>query len=121
MKSLDLLREFPETILVRSVADEVARLRPSALSGKSLRFTVLRDDTAVGVTLRATCKSFSLDAAETEALALVEKTPNSLFLTDDAAARLVAVQMGFKVHGTIGILVRSIRRGRETPMRFWPR
>ena len=38
-----------------------------------------------------------------------------MFLTDDAAARLVAVQMRFNVHGTIGILVRSIRQGRKSP------
>jgi predicted nucleic acid-binding protein len=32
-----------------------------------------------------------------------------------SAARLVAKQMGFNVHGTIGILVRSIRRGQMKP------
>ena len=45
----------------------------------------------------------------------MEQRPQALFLTDDAAARLVAIQMGFKVHGTIGILIRSIRRGRKSP------
>ena len=38
-----------------------------------------------------------------------------IHLTDDAAARLVAEQMKFKVHGTIGILLRSIRRGQKKP------
>ncbi len=38
-----------------------------------------------------------------------------MFLTDDASARLVAEQMGFKVHGTIGILIRSTRRGQRKP------
>ncbi len=56
------------------------------------------------------CRIFSLDAGETEALAIIEKDPDSMFLTDDASARLVAEQIGFKVHGTIGIIVRSIRR-----------
>jgi len=45
----------------------------------------------------------------------VVKNPQTMFLTDDASARLVAEQMGFKVHGTIGILVRSIRRGQRKP------
>jgi len=45
----------------------------------------------------------------------MEKNPQAIFLTDDASARLVAEQMGFKVHGTIGILVRSIRRGQMKP------
>jgi predicted nucleic acid-binding protein len=52
---------------------------------------------------------------ETEALALMEKNPQAIFLTDDASARMVAEQMGFKVHGTIGILVRSIRRNQMEP------
>jgi len=38
-----------------------------------------------------------------------------MFLTDDASARLVAEQIGFKVHGTIGIIVRAIRRGFMQP------
>jgi predicted nucleic acid-binding protein len=46
-----------------------------------------------------------------EALSLMEKNPQGIFLTDDASAHMVAEQMGFRVHGTIGILVRSIRRG----------
>jgi predicted nucleic acid-binding protein len=41
--------------------------------------------------------------------------PLAIFLTDDASARLVADQMGFKVHGTIGILIRSIRRKQMKP------
>ncbi len=45
----------------------------------------------------------------------MESNPNAIFLTDDAAARLVAEQMRFKVHGTIGILIRSIRRGQKKP------
>jgi predicted nucleic acid-binding protein len=45
----------------------------------------------------------------------MEQIPQAMFLTDDAAARLVAEQMAFNVHGTIGILVRSIRRGQMSP------
>jgi predicted nucleic acid-binding protein len=61
------------------------------------------------------CKIFLLDAGEIEALALMEKNPEAIFPTDDASARIVAEQMGFKVHGTIGILVRSIRRKQMQP------
>ncbi|MBI3392753.1 MAG: hypothetical protein HY039_06145 [Nitrospirae bacterium] len=41
--------------------------------------------------------------------------PEGLLTTDDAAARLAAEQLGLRVHGTIGILVRSIRRKRRSP------
>ncbi len=56
------------------------------------------------------CRIFSLDAGETEALAIIEKDPDSMFLTDDASARLVAEQIGFKVHGTLGIKTYPVKR-----------
>jgi predicted nucleic acid-binding protein len=61
------------------------------------------------------CRLFSLDRGEVEALALMDRIPRALFLTDDAAARVVGAQMGFRVHGTIGIVIRSIRRGQRQP------
>ena len=45
----------------------------------------------------------------------MERNPQHIFLTDDAAARLVAEHMKFKVHGTIGVLIRSIRRRLKKP------
>ncbi|MCQ3938206.1 MAG: hypothetical protein DPW18_14330 [Chloroflexi bacterium] len=41
--------------------------------------------------------------------------PDALFLTDDSAARLVAEEFGYKVHGTLGLLIRSVRQGRLSP------
>ncbi|MBI1299051.1 hypothetical protein GC175_29320 [bacterium] len=40
----------------------------------------------------------------------MRRYPQAIFLTDDAAARLAAQTLGYRVHGTIGILLRSIRR-----------
>jgi predicted nucleic acid-binding protein len=42
----------------------------------------------------------------------MERSPSAIFLTDDAAARLAAQTLGYRVHGTIGILLRSLRRNR---------
>ena len=61
------------------------------------------------------CRALSLDTGECEALALMERGPTAIFLTDDSAARMVAERMGYKVHGTIGILLRSIRRKQLAP------
>jgi predicted nucleic acid-binding protein len=55
-------------------------------------------------------QSLSLDIGEQAALTLLESHPQSIFLTDDAAARLAAMTLGYRVHGTIGILIRAIRR-----------
>jgi predicted nucleic acid-binding protein len=45
---------------------------------------------------------------------LMVEAPHAFFLTDDCAARLAAQQVGYQVRGTIGILLRSIRRGQRT-------
>lgn len=43
------------------------------------------------------------------------KEPGLIFLTDDAAARLVATKLEYNVHGTIGVLIRAIRRDLMEP------
>lgn len=53
---------------------------------------------------------FDLNAGERAALFLMQHHPRAIFLTDDAAARLAAQTPKYKVHGTIGILLHSIRR-----------
>jgi predicted nucleic acid-binding protein len=112
---LDLLNDFEEIILPFSVEREIAIHRSSALNGSSIIVNRQTERLAIGEKLLTLCQIFSLDAGETEALSLMEESPDEIFLTDDAAARLVAEQMRFKVHGTIGILLRSIRRDQKKP------
>ncbi len=80
-----------------------------------MSFTTLTQNISPNEPLLTICRIFALDAGETEALALMQQNPQAMFLTDDASARLAADQMGFRVHGTIGILIRSIRRGHREP------
>ena len=70
---------------------------------------------AVEEPLGTMCRVFSLDEGEVEALAVLNKEPGLTFLTDDAAARLVATRLGIRVHGTIGVLIRAIRRSLMKP------
>ena len=112
---LDLLGDFQEISLSDTVCKEISRNRPSALKRIDLPFVRSSGEIPSNEVLLTMCTIFSLDAGEIEALALMEQRPKAMFLTDDAAARLVAKQMGFNVHGTIGILVRSIRRGQMKP------
>ncbi len=51
-----------------------------------------------------------LHDGEVEALRVAIERPGALLLTDDTAARLAARTLAIPVHGTIGVLVRSIRR-----------
>jgi predicted nucleic acid-binding protein len=55
-----------------------------------------------------------LQTGEVEALRLMQENPAAIFLTDDAAARLVGQQLGYEVHGTVGIVVRALRRQQRT-------
>jgi predicted nucleic acid-binding protein len=115
LDSLDLLADFQEIIIPGSVCNEIRRCRPSALERRDFPLTALTEKVFPDESLATMIRIFSLDAGETEALAIMSKNPQAMLLTDDAAARLVAHQMGFRVHGTVGILVRSIRRGLREP------
>ena len=115
LNCLDLLADFEEIIVPLVVEKEMMEHRPSALQHQSLNINRPSDRAFIGEKLLTLCRIFSLDAGEIEALALMEINPKYVFLTDDAAARLVAEQMKFKVHGTIGVLLRSIRRGIRKP------
>jgi len=62
----------------------------------------------------ALARALALDRGEQAALSLSMGRPGSLFLTDDSAARLAARALGVRAQGTIGVLVRSIRRQQWT-------
>ena len=115
LNCLELLVDFEEVILPLVVEKEILDHRPSALQDHDLNINRSPERIAIGEELLTLCQIFSLDAGEIEALALMERNPQHIFLTDDAAARLVAEQMKFKVHGTIGVLIRSIRRRMRKP------
>jgi predicted nucleic acid-binding protein len=59
-------------------------------------------------------QALSLELGEQAALTLMQDQPQAIFLTDDAAARLAAATLGYQVHGSIGILLRAIRRQQRT-------
>ena len=114
---LDLLCEFQEILLAESVWNEINRYRPLALQRSGLSLIRCPQQYPGDEQLRTMCRTFSLDSGEIGALAIMEDNPGAVFFTDDTAARLVAEQMRFKVHGTIGILIRSIRQGQMKPDR----
>lgn len=62
-------------------------------------------------------RAFDLHTGERHALELLNTLQNALLLSDDAAARFAAKMLGFRVHGTIGLLIRAIRRGSRSATR----
>lgn len=111
--SLHLLMDFKSLIIPDTVWREVEYHRPTVFKHKDVNFekvSVVLDDDILSV-----CRLFCLDSGELEAIALCSQYSDSILLTDDASARLVAKTLGIRAYGTIGVLLRAIRRRQLTP------
>ncbi len=114
LASIDLLSDFTEVLVPSVVWNEVERHRSTALSHTLVRLTRVPVSGRVSADLLATSQLFSLHQGEIRALQLARLRDADMLLTDDSAARLAAGALDVAVHGTIGILVRSVRLGRRT-------
>jgi predicted nucleic acid-binding protein len=111
---LPLLADFETVWVPQQVWQEVARHRPQALTHADVSLQSIEVVISTQSTFQALIKALALDLGEQAALTLMQQQPLAIFLTDDAAARLAATTLGYRVHGTIGILLRAIRRGQRT-------
>jgi predicted nucleic acid-binding protein len=112
---LDLLSDFSRVLVPDAVWQEVAIHRPAALYDDAVSLQRLPQGKFESPpALHHLYDAFDLDLGERAALLLMHHYPKAIFLTDDAAARLAAQTLGYKVHGTIGILLRSIRRNQRS-------
>ena len=112
---LDLLEDFSEVLVPDSVWREVVLHRPSALAGGLPGWQRMeKSHDRLSAALRSLTETMNLHRGEQEALALAVKHSGALLITDDTAARLAAGSLGIVVHGTIGIVIRSIRRRQRT-------
>ncbi len=111
---LDLLSDFSEILIPEAVLVEVQRHRPGALAAAGISFRRVAPGAGVPAELEAIAKVFTLHTGEWEALRVALEHPSGILLSDDTAARLAAANLGIQTHGTIGILVRSIRRKSRT-------
>ena len=108
---LDLLADLSPLIAPDAVWVEVRRHRPHVEHGSIKGLQIASVSWAFSPQLAVLADTLDLAAGETASLALAEQYGLRILLTDDAAARLAGESLGLRVHGTIGILVRSIRRG----------
>ena len=107
---LDLLEGIEELRLPGVVWREALVHRPT-LGRARLDMRLYWPTRAPSAALTALIQGLDLDAGEIAALTLMEEWPGDLFLSDDAAARLAAESLGFRVHGTVGLVIRALRRG----------
>ena len=111
---LELLADFSKILVPETVWNEVRQHRPSALNHPEVTLLCIAPLAPEPPVLEALALVLSLHTGEWEALRVALEYRHALLLTDDAAARLAAGNLDITTHGTIGILVRSIRRGQRT-------
>ena len=111
---LDLLRDFGAVQVPDAVWQEVQRHRRSALRHRNVTLERMSSSPEAAPELVHLAQAFLLDAGELEALKLMQQSPGAILLTDDAAARRVAKRLDYEVHGTIGVVVRALRRQQRT-------
>ncbi|MEZ5535302.1 MAG: hypothetical protein R3F02_06720 [Thiolinea sp.] len=114
LDQLPLLNDFSEVLIPDTVWNEVQKHRPQAIELCRQWAQKVTPVQPLSAKLQATIQLFSLHAGEIQALQIIEEHPTDLFLTDDSAARLAAGTVNVKVHGTLGILLRAIRRQQLT-------
>jgi predicted nucleic acid-binding protein len=102
---LDLLTIFSEIFVPKIVWQEVRRHRPTTLRSRGVPFRRVDIIPEAVPELESLAQEYSLHAGEEQALRLMGQFAEAILLTDDAAARTVARQMAYQVHGTIGVLV----------------
>lgn len=112
--SLDLLSDFVKVLVPNAVWLEVENHRPGALLNPDVPLQRVNPEGAVPPELNALAQIFTLHAGEWDALRVAMEIPQGILLSDDTAARMAARNLHIETHGTIGILIRSIRRKQRT-------
>jgi predicted nucleic acid-binding protein len=111
---IDLLADFEDVLVPDAVWREVHRHRPTALTHVGVVLRRVVPQVPAPLELEALAQVLSLHDGEWEALRVALEHRPGILLSDDTAARLAAGNLGVATHGTIGVLVRAIRRGQRT-------
>ena len=111
---LDLLDNMGNIFVPTLVLAEIQAFRAD-LSITSIPHANVRDSSSTASQrLETLITGLDLHAGEIAALKLAEQIDCGMFLCDDAAARVAGESLGLRVHGTIGVVVRSIRTRRHS-------
>jgi predicted nucleic acid-binding protein len=114
LEALECLADMGTILVPEAVVREVTVHRPDTLRSPLLGWKRVAVTLPIDKKLDYFSQALSLGDGEREALQLLTLQRGSVFLTDDAAARFVATQLGIETHGSIGVLIRAIRRGLRT-------
>jgi predicted nucleic acid-binding protein len=112
---LDLLADFSRIVVPDVVWREVEHHRSTALDQKTIHLERLKPREEPSAELISLHRLLALHAGEVQALQLAQELNAHLLLTDDTAAKLAAKSLHLSAHGTLGVLLRAIRRRQRTP------
>ncbi|SDX47776.1 Predicted nucleic acid-binding protein, contains PIN domain [Allochromatium warmingii] len=108
LDSIWLLADFNVVYVPEPVWLEVAYHRPGALTNPEV--SLLKSKPRFIEQVSALREMYALHVGEYAALCQCFGLTHSILLTDDTAARLAAKTLEISAHGTIGLLIRAIRR-----------
>lgn len=117
IERLDLLEKLfgdvliPEAVFQELIAD--GRFKQEADQIKQKQFIIvqpIKNPESVSVLKRAT----GLDQGESEAIVLTDEMNADILLMDEAKGRAISAQMGFRIMGTIGVLIAAYEENELT-------
>lgn len=108
---LHLLDGFAALLIPPIVWQEAVRHRPQLKLEKVPSAKISDPIGSAPLSLAAAGFANELHAGEIAAITLLHEAGGGMLLSDDDAARLTAESLGFAVAGTLGLLLRGIRRG----------
>ena len=111
---LNLLAGFSSVLVPSEVARECEQHRPDIARRLPGVAKIVSEIPRPSIHLQSLATSLGLAIGEVAAISLMEHSGARILLCDDAAARLAAESMGFRVHGTMGLLIRAIRAGTKS-------
>ncbi len=102
---------IPQAVFDELTADERFKLEADQIRQKQfIMVKAVRNPESANILKRAT----GLDQGESEAIILTDELDADVLLMDEAKGRAVSFQMGFKIMGTIGILMGAYEEGELT-------
>ena len=113
---LDLLDDFDGVMVPPAVWKEIEQHRPRALGMLSVQIRLAERTKPLPDTVETLCRTLVLHRGEIDALGLALELQSHMFFTDDAAARFAAESLNLPVHGTVGLIVRAIRREQRSSL-----
>ncbi|MGD9732322.1 MAG: hypothetical protein AB7U45_09070 [Desulfamplus sp.] len=114
LTALDVLRDYSAVLVPDAVWNEVSRHRPQALEQTDVRL-IHHPPSLSSPKIKAIASLYTLHHGEQEALSLCLTHSINTLTTDDTAARLAAKTLNIKAHGTLGLLIRAVRKNFRTP------